>query len=57
MNFDLVRLRENYDKMFVKIVRKALIPDGIFSKLCFSVDQTLFFDLDWSIWSRFEGRN
>lgn len=57
MNFDLVRLRENYYKMFVKIVRKALIPDGNVSKLCFSVDQTLFFDLDGIILQRLEGRN
>lgn len=57
MNFDLVRLRENYYKMFVKTMRKALIPDGNVSKLCFSVDQTLSFNLDGSILQRSEGRN
>lgn len=49
MNFDLVRLRKNNYKMFEKIMRNFLIPDGNVPKLCFSVAQTLFPDFSLTL--------
>lgn len=49
MNFDLVRLGKNNYKMFVKIMRNSLIPDGNVPKLCFSVAQTLFPDFSLTL--------